>query len=165
MTMTKPTSEQVTFTAAGSGATLRNLVDKVREVVSVKDFGAVGDGVADDTAAVQAAVNAANCVYFPAGTYKVTERILGKSNLTIRGDGPGVSRIVYTYEQQSGDADLFMYWAGALGNQNAAVLKKSLFVFLDGAENIEIRDLFLQYTGTFDTGSSYSGKIAGINLG
>ena len=41
MTMTKPTSEQVTFTAAGSGATLRNLVDKVREVVSVKDFGAV----------------------------------------------------------------------------------------------------------------------------
>ena len=69
MTMTKPTSEQVTFTAAGSGATLRNLVDKVREVVSVKDFGAVGNGVADDTAAIQAAINSGYSVVFPAGTY------------------------------------------------------------------------------------------------
>ena len=70
MTMTKPTSEQVTFTAAGSGATLRNLVDKVREVVSVKDFGAVGNGIADDTAAIQAAAaSSASQIDFPAGTY------------------------------------------------------------------------------------------------
>ena len=76
MTMTKPTSEQVTFTAAGSGATLRNLVDKVREVVSVKDFGAVGDGIANDTAAIQAALNAAiaanRALYIPGGTYNIT---------------------------------------------------------------------------------------------
>lgn len=73
MTMTKPTSEQVTFTAAGSGATLRNLVDKVREVVSVKDFGAIGDGVADDTAAINAAIAASGgAIYFPAGTYLTT---------------------------------------------------------------------------------------------
>lgn len=75
MTMTKPTSEQVTFTAAGSGATLRNLVDKVREVVSVKDFGAVGDGVVDDTAAIQAALSASNNVSFPFGTYRITNTI------------------------------------------------------------------------------------------
>lgn len=79
MTMTKPTSEQVTFTAAGSGATLRNLVDKVREVVSVKDFGAVGDGVADDTAAIQAAIDSAIAtnrgVYVPSGTYKVSANL------------------------------------------------------------------------------------------
>ena len=75
MTMTKPTSEQVTFTAAGSGATLRNLVDKVREVVSVKDFGAVGDGVADDTAAIQAAIDSlasGGTLWFPVGTYMIS---------------------------------------------------------------------------------------------
>jgi hypothetical protein len=69
MTMTKPTSEQVTFLAAGSGATQRTALEKFRDVVSVKDFGAVGDGVADDTAAIQAAINSGQALVFPAGTY------------------------------------------------------------------------------------------------
>jgi hypothetical protein len=48
--------------------------------INVKDFGAVGDGVADDTAAVQAAVDYAvsvspASVYFPVGRYRVTDRI------------------------------------------------------------------------------------------
>jgi hypothetical protein len=75
MTMTKPTSEQVTFLAAGSGATQRNLVDKVRESVSAADFGAVGDGVADDTLALRAAFDYAIPLKLPVmlrGTYRVT---------------------------------------------------------------------------------------------
>jgi len=48
-----------TFTQAGAGATPRTVESKLRDVVSVKDFGAVGDGVADDTAAIQAAGTAA----------------------------------------------------------------------------------------------------------
>ena len=43
--------------------------------MSVKDFGAVGDGVADDTAAIQAAVNAYKNVFFPLGTYKITSTV------------------------------------------------------------------------------------------
>jgi len=39
MPMTKPTSEQVTFLATGTGATQRTALDKLRDVVSVKDFG------------------------------------------------------------------------------------------------------------------------------
>jgi parallel beta-helix repeat protein len=77
MTMTKPTSEQVTFLAAGAGATQRNLVDKVREFVSVKDFGAIGDGIADDTVAIQTCLNSgATNIYLPPGTYKISQVIV-----------------------------------------------------------------------------------------
>jgi hypothetical protein len=89
MPQTKPTSEQVTFLQAGTGATQRTALAKLRDTVSVKDFGAVGDGVADDTAAMQAAHNTGKIVYYNAGRYKfsritmVTGGIVGDSLATI----------------------------------------------------------------------------------
>lgn len=70
-------SALVGFLQAGTGAVARTAQSKMRDVVSVKDFGAVGDGVADDTAAIQAAVNAAyssrnKTVHVPNGVYKLT---------------------------------------------------------------------------------------------
>jgi hypothetical protein len=53
-------SSEVTFLQAGSGAVVRTAQSKMRDVVSVKDFGAVGDGVADDTAAFISAITFAN---------------------------------------------------------------------------------------------------------
>lgn len=47
-------------------------------VINVMDYGAVGNGVADDTAAIQAAITAAlgtQQVFIPAGTYKVTDTL------------------------------------------------------------------------------------------
>jgi hypothetical protein len=57
---------------------------------SVKAFGAAGDGVADDTAAIQAALNAKKAggsVYFPAGTYKITQPVFFYSNQTLIFEG------------------------------------------------------------------------------
>lgn len=66
-------SDDVAFLAAGIGAVIRTVKDKLGESVSVKDFGAVGNGVAPDTAAVQTCLtaNAGKTVLFPPGTYKL----------------------------------------------------------------------------------------------
>lgn len=56
----------------GTGAATRTLQSKLREQVSVTDFGAVGDGSVNDTTAVQNAFNSgADAIYFPDGVYSV----------------------------------------------------------------------------------------------
>ena len=72
-----------------------DLVSALGAFVSVKSYGAVGDGIADDTAAIQAAVTAENGVFFPAGTYKVTSAVSLKSNNVLVGEGAS-SIINYT---------------------------------------------------------------------
>lgn len=71
-------SSLVGFIQSGAGATARTVQAKLRESISVKDFGAVGNGVTDDTAAIQAAVSAATAgttINFPNGIYIVTSTI------------------------------------------------------------------------------------------
>jgi hypothetical protein len=63
---------KLSFTQSGTGATARTVDSRLKDVVSVKDFGAVGDGTTNDTAAITAAIAAHANVYFPAGTYAVT---------------------------------------------------------------------------------------------
>lgn len=65
------TSSKLAFTQAGTGAVQRTVEAKLQDAVSVKDFGAVGDGVADDTAAFTAAGSSASSVQvtIPRGTW------------------------------------------------------------------------------------------------
>jgi hypothetical protein len=87
-------SSEVTFLQAGTGAVQRTAQAKMRETVSVKDFGAVGDGVADDTVAIQAAINRAvairGTVFIPpahAGSYyKITAPLAVSAPVSILGD-------------------------------------------------------------------------------
>lgn len=79
------------FRQTGTGATARTVDDKLKDTVSVKDFGAVGDGTTDDTAAIQAAITASDSVYIPSGTYKITSSLLVRSNLKIQGAGKNSS--------------------------------------------------------------------------
>jgi parallel beta-helix repeat protein len=83
----------ILFTATGVGSGngtaeySRTVQARLRDVASAKDFGAVGDGVVDDAPAIQAAVNAANTVFVPAGTYRLGSSIVLKTNSSIRGVG------------------------------------------------------------------------------
>ena len=75
------------FTAQGTGAIVRSIPDKLNEAVSVKDFGAVGDGLADDTLAIQKALAEHNAVYLPAGTYLISAPVRLGSRQSLRGVG------------------------------------------------------------------------------
>jgi hypothetical protein len=80
-------SVNVTFLQAGSGAVERTAQSKMRETVSVKDFGALGDGIANDTVAIQAAIATGKNVYLPTGTYKITSALELTEGMTLYGDG------------------------------------------------------------------------------
>lgn len=68
--------------------------DKARELaVSVKDFGAKGDNSTDDTAAIQAALNASTKVYFPDGIYVVSATLTVQANTKLYGSTPETCRL------------------------------------------------------------------------
>lgn len=79
-------------TAIATGSTTaRSLANRFADVVNVLDFGAVGDGVTDDTAAIVAAIQYAlpffkPIVYFPSGEYLVTQIIINSARgITLMG--------------------------------------------------------------------------------
>ena len=85
-------------------------------IASVKDYGAVGDEVTDDTAAIQAAITAVQSagggpLNFPAGTYKITSTLnVTASNVLLQGAGGDISHDVGT---QGASASTKLVWAGA----------------------------------------------------
>lgn len=86
-------SSLVGFIQTGTGAVTTNLETKTREYVSAQDFGAIGDGIVDDTNALQNAINYAKSIgaQLQLGgsqfTYKITTALVGGSNLHIHGTG------------------------------------------------------------------------------
>lgn len=114
-------------------------VDKNSLVLNVKDFGAIGDGVADDTTAVNAAVlvakNATNkggTIYFPAGTYNITSTI----NL----------------QQERGR---YVIVRGASRTATTIQTANDIVVF-QHAENTTFSDFNIKQFGTAKTGRAFS---------
>ncbi|MBN8809798.1 MULTISPECIES: glycosyl hydrolase family 28-related protein [Sphingomonas] len=95
----RQTTDAITHAHFAPGAVRRSAAAKLTEWVSVTDFGAKGDadrsgGGTDDTAAIQAAIDASNNVYFPGSRqgrlYKFSNLIL-KTRTRLHGDGPRAS--------------------------------------------------------------------------
>lgn len=72
-----------------------DVYDTDQWLCNVQTFGATGDGVTDDTAAIQAALSSgAKCVFLPVGNYLVSSPLVISTNaLLLRGDGKS-SRII-----------------------------------------------------------------------
>ncbi|MCB1782378.1 MAG: hypothetical protein KDI13_00130 [Alphaproteobacteria bacterium] len=75
------------FTPAGTGAATRTSHDKFSDLISVKDFGAAGDGLTDDTTAIINALSAKNAVFIPEGEYLVTGTIQLTARQSLIGAG------------------------------------------------------------------------------
>jgi hypothetical protein len=94
-----------TYTQAGTGGVQTTVQAKLREIsVSVKDFGAAGDGTTDDSDAIEAAIDAVSVsasggdasksVFFPRGRYRVTRSVFSHTP----GGATGRGAIVYRGE-------------------------------------------------------------------
>lgn len=114
----KSTDASITTGSSGSAPILRNINSKLDDNVTVKDFGAIGDGATDDTAALQRAIyqlflNPSNPAYnntasgstrrvqlnIPAGTYYTTSTLYIPSFATI--SGIGIDKTIIDYHPTS----------------------------------------------------------------
>lgn len=140
MAMTRANSSQITHTTVSPAinTTVETELQFLRSnlfssQVSVKSFGAVGDGIVDDTAAIQTAINVLSAVgkggvvFFPAGIYKVTSNISitwpngadanAPAHVSLQGEG---ADITYIYDYRPGspvDGCITIDFSAAFGSR------------------------------------------------
>ena len=138
--------------------------------VNVKDFGAVGDGVTDDTAAIQAAIDSgAESIFFPSGTYNITDGLDISSNMSVDCevdvviDGSGIPASTTLGEQYVVEA------SGSLGSSislGANVSESDSTITLSSTSGLSAGDLILASSDAVFapgwTGSNYQGWITTI---
>jgi hypothetical protein len=118
---------KLTFTAPGTGAVARAYNSKMADIVSVKDYGATGDGTTDDRAAIQAAINTGNSVYLPAGTYLVKDALICATvGQLIEGAGRALTAVVANSTFNMSALGVFVFTSG----EPAAYLKSFKIRFI-----------------------------------
>jgi hypothetical protein len=122
------------YDQGSTGAVNRPINQKLAESVSVKDFGAKGDGTTDDTNAIQNALNSSTLgtIFFPSGTYIISSPINVPVSVSIVGES-AVGTIIKM----------------ANGANIAAILQTKNFATL---------------TGTTSTGGTFRSYIGGITI-
>lgn len=115
----------------GAGVKAEFETKETKFLVSVKDFGAVGDGSTDDTSAIQSALSSVATnqmpLYLPHGIYKITTNLYYQSAISgvlIFGDGEGRSIIQSVATNYSGIKVLKSgtSWAEALTIKNLSII-------------------------------------------
>lgn len=146
----------VGYKQSGAGAANRNVHDKLLERVSLKDFGAVGNGVADDTAAIQAAVdfvgaNGGGIVNVPKGVYQ-TAGINLQAGVTLKGEGAYASVIRAT---SSSNSLVFMHASTCLSD----------IKLLSSVARTDSFHIDIQGNGVIVDNCEFGGYFIGVNVG
>lgn len=148
-----------TFLQDGDGAVPRTIADKLRDIVSVKDFGAVGDGITDDTEAIQNAVNF-GIAEMPPGVYCVSAEIVIPDGCGLVGASAFWKRRTgYVY---SGAKQSVLKYIGASGTNTCVVRASATAVGVMGGDfsgpdtddltNILLRNFHVDANGLADYG-------------
>ena len=91
---TSPVDASGTSVTATGSTTARTLAERFAEVYNVRDYGAVGNGVTNDTGAIQSTIDAASSggiVAFPSGTYITEPLFVTTDGISVVGSGVGVT--------------------------------------------------------------------------
>jgi hypothetical protein len=145
---------QISYTPPFTNSVATNVGDKLSQYVSVVDFGAVGDGVTDDTTAFVAALAASNAVMIPANfTMKITSQIALTSSKTIY----GMDRFSSVIYADIDDYAIHIYDAGAAAQLSISSLtlqgnvakanSAGIYVFgptVNNLQNLRIKDFSKQ---------------------
>lgn len=107
----------ISYTLTAPGAVAQTVQTKLEQYVSVEDFGAVGDGVADDATAINNAIGAVEAagggrVYFPAGTFLVGATLALPDDVFLQGANQKATTIKL---KAAANVNIIEKKAGALG--------------------------------------------------
>lgn len=160
-------AQDIRYTPAGTGAVATNVKSKLREFVSVKDFGAVGDGVTDDTAAIVAATNTGKSVLFVSGeTYKVNPLNFSGLDIYWSTTGEEQARI---YCDTLPDENVARFVGTSIGSTTVATnaFPMQLVVELASTEGIQVGDLLSIRNSTLwqsdPRNTIYEGQLAKVH--
>ena len=150
-----PTAANVSYTAPYTGAVTETVQAKLAQTVSVKDFGAVGDGITNDTAAIQAALYAGRTIYFPNGTY-LTGQVTVPTNACLVGESLA-NVIISPYGTIYGTGVFYLNSASSVEISNFTFLSayptsaNPNAIHVSGGSKNYIHDI---YINSYDTGVS-----------
>jgi hypothetical protein len=179
-TWTQQQTGTSTFLQTGTGAVARTVTSKLQDVVHVKDFGAKGDGVTDDSAAFAAALaSGAAEVRADSGTYVVNSVItLAKGQKLYFGVGThtvGGIRLSDSLIDQTGMGKIECAGSGVTvlmlkNGANQDVISQTNFAALTGRNSkyglfrAEIRGCTIDGNRSNQTGTSYGIRLYGHGL-
>ena len=162
---------------------VRTVQAKLDDIASVRDFGAVGNGEADDTAAINRALFQLYCrnnnslsrrmLYFPAGTYRITDSLLIPAYAKLVGEGADCTIIRFDRDDSSLPvsgyvaqfADSLQQTGTAIGN-NGATPPRNIEISSMSFQTDSIMDVFLvdQATQCWFSSVNFQGAISAADI-